>query len=121
MPTNLVFYASSDDRLHLKAEEPGHITTELPDEDDNVTDLDEVDGEKYGGWLIKEPDFPPYIVWAEYFGAWTLGVMMPDADGADIGSVSMTLRQSPKVCYSVEATVIVQTGTRVSLVSRGEF
>lgn len=110
----LHFSGASDDLLHLSTSFGGESSPEqvvtVTDGTDSQ-DLDEIDAGRYRGWLVTPDAGRPFAVYAHFGWCWTFAVGFPPGaevdDGADIGMLSTTVRQSPGVPYSTELTIML--------------
>jgi hypothetical protein len=119
------FSGASDDLIYLRVPDgyAEQIEQIVPDDDPNTTDLREVSVLRYGGWVIDQPDYGKFCVWAHYNGSWSFSVghhlgsdLEPDWEFRPMPAVA---RQDPGCSYSSELTVWVQPGTSVSLTTEG--
>lgn len=113
----LHFSGASDDLLHLSTSFGGESGPEhvfiITDGTDSQ-DLDEISAITYRGWLVTPDAGRPFAVWAllgPMGPQWHFAVGFPpgtdEDDGADIGMLSTTVRQSPTTPYSTELTIML--------------
>lgn len=112
MTVTIHFAGSSDDLLHLEVTTTGNSHAHIDDTGTQSHQLDEISAHAFRGWLITPADAPAFAVYAllgPMGPTWCFAVGFPpgtdEDDGADIGMIHATVRQSPATPYSTELTV----------------